>query len=76
MYCVFNLDIKEHYVDYSPYLGPEWKKKKVTYAKKSGIVCSNHCNWVDPIVHCYRQMPSAVVKADIKNVPFVGPLGE
>jgi 1-acyl-sn-glycerol-3-phosphate acyltransferase len=73
---VFNLKMKEHFVDYSPYLGPEWKKKQTTYGKKSGIVCSNHLNWIDPIVHTYRQMPSAVTKADIKKIPFVGPLGE
>lgn len=68
------LTIKPHYVDYSKYLGPEFTKEKATYGK-AGIVCSNHINWIDPFIHTIRQMPAAVVKADIVNIPLVGPLG-
>lgn len=68
------LDYRKHFVDYSKYLGPDWKKEKATYGK-SGIVCSNHFNWIDPIIHTWRQMPSAVVKADIENIPLIGPMG-
>lgn len=69
------LDYRKHYVDYSKYLGPDWTKEKATFGK-SGIVCSNHFNWIDPLIHGWRQMPSAVVKADIENIPIIGPMGK
>lgn len=65
MFGCFWMDYRKVYVDYSKYLGPDWKNKEVTYGK-AGIVCSNHYNYLDAIVHSWRQMPSAVVKADIE----------
>lgn len=68
------LDYKKRYVDYSKYLGPEWKKEKATYGK-AGITCSNHFNWIDPLILGWRNMPSAICKADIEKIPFIGPMG-
>lgn len=46
------IDVQDNYFDYTPYLGPEWKKK-VTYGK-AGSVVANHQSWIDIIVHMYR----------------------
>jgi 1-acyl-sn-glycerol-3-phosphate acyltransferase len=67
-------DIRTQYVDYSKYLGPEWKKENATYGN-SGIRISNHFNWIDPLLLGIRDMPSAICKADIEKIPLIGPMG-
>jgi len=36
-----SIEVKDTYVDYSKYLGPEWKKEKTIYGK-AGSVVANH----------------------------------
>ena len=59
-------------VDYSRYLGPEWKPNY----ERPGTVISNHQSFMDIICHMYCQPPSHVSKASVLNIPFVGPLAE
>ena len=32
-------------------------------------------NWIDAVLLSWNSMPSAVCKADIENVPIIGPMG-
>jgi hypothetical protein len=50
--CIF-IDLKDVYVDYSEYLGPEWKKQKVQYGN-AGSTVVNHQSWIDILVNMYR----------------------
>jgi 1-acyl-sn-glycerol-3-phosphate acyltransferase len=64
-------NIKVEY-DYKKYLGPDWKPTN----ERPGSIVSNHQSWVDIIMHMYRQPPSHVAKASIRNVPFIGHVAE
>lgn len=55
-------------IDYSAYLGPDWKPSW----KNPGTVISNHSSFIDIMCHMYRQEPSHVSKAGVLNIPFVG----
>ena len=70
----FWIDYRTHYVDYSKYLGPDWKKEKVTYGK-AGIICSNHFNWIDTVFLAWHSMPAAIAKASIEKIPIIGKMG-
>lgn len=57
-------------VDYSEYLGPDWKMTFEGY----GSVISNHQSFVDILVHQHMRMPCHVAKEGTKKLPFVGPI--
>ena len=55
-------------VDYSKYLGPDWK---LTYERPSTII-SNHTNLLDIAIHMYRGTPSHVTKEAVLTFPIIG----
>ena len=57
-------------VDYSKWLGPDWKPKY----EGASIVVSNHCGWVEVFFTFLfvRPMPSFIAKTGIKQVPSIG----
>ena len=59
-------------VDYSIYLGQEWK---ASY-DKPGTLISNHQCWLDIFMHMYRSPPSHVSKASVRKIPFIGYMAE
>lgn len=65
--CFF-VDTIRPKVDYSSYLGKDW----VPSYDRPGSVVSNHCCWMDIIVHMSRQPPSHVAKTATKKIPGVG----
>lgn len=73
MMSAFSINKKRaHTVNYSKYLGPDWKAE---YDNPSTIV-SNHSTFLDIIVAMCRQPPSHIAKYGVKKIPFVGPLAE
>ena len=46
----FNIEIEIRKVDYSKYLGPDWK---CSFNNATAVV-ANHQSWVDIMVHMYR----------------------
>ena len=63
-----NIDYQKVNLDYSDYLGTDWKQ---TFQGASTVV-SNHTSFVDIVVQMYLQEASHVAKAGIRNIPFVG----
>lgn len=55
-------------MDYSKYLGPEWKP---SYDKPSTVIC-NHSTWLDTPVMMTINSPSFIAKASVRKIPFVG----
>ncbi len=55
-------------VDYSKYLGPDWKP---SYATPSTVVC-NHSSWMDIVLITVLKFPSFTPKLGIKKWPFIG----
>ena len=49
----WKITVKQTYVDYSKYLGPNWKDDGINY-KRSGSVVTNHTSWIDILVQMYR----------------------
>ena len=68
------IDVKDNYFDYTPYLGPDWKKT-ISYGKAGSIV-ANHQSWIDILVHMYRQIPSHTAKTATLYLPFIGYISE
>ena len=56
-------------VDYSYYLGPNYKEKMSS--KTTSTVVSNHVSWLDAIVFGRRFMPAMAPKDTMKHVPLV-----
>ena len=54
-------------VDYSKYLGPDWKP---TYGK-SGIQVSNHTSWMDIVACMWTNTPSFLSKSEISKIPVI-----
>ena len=63
----------EENVDYSYYLGSDYKKKMKKINKTSTIVC-NHVSWLDPVVLLKNVMPAFAPSAEFKGVPLLGTL--
>ena len=63
----------DKFVDYSEYLGPEWKEDK---EKVPTIVIANHSSFVDIIVQMYMGMPSFVAKNSVRGWPVIGKCAE
>lgn len=55
-------------VDYSEYLGPDWKKE---YNGASTLV-SNHISFIDTVYAIYYYYPTIVSRESSKNIPFAG----
>ena len=64
-------EVKINY-DYKKYLGEDWEPTN----QKPGSIVSNHQSWVDIMVHMYRQPPSHVSKASVKDIPFIGHIAD
>ena len=73
MFCVgvTNVKVEKVKVDYSKYLGPDWKED--VNAKPGSVVC-NHQSWVDIKMNMYRQAPSHIAKMDTLKIPIIGSL--
>ena len=61
-------------VDYSYYLGPDYKKKMNN--KTTSTVIANHVGWLDIFVIGRRFLPSMAPKASLKNIPIVNVLSD
>jgi len=68
-YIDFN---KRHDVNYTKYLGPDWK---LTY-EGAGIQVSNHISWLDIMVMLGFDCPSFISTAGVRNLPAVGKIAE
>lgn len=66
---IWHWGIEEIDVDYSKYLGPDWKPDK---NKKATAIVSNHQSWLDIMINMFYQSPSHVAKEGTKKIPFVG----
>lgn len=57
-------------VDYSKWLGPDWKPSY----EGATILVSNHQSWYDIFLTFFftRPMPGFIAKKSIKNIPSVG----
>jgi len=64
----------EDQIDYSKYLGPDWKKNKFK-GKKISTMCGNHHSYLDHIVpvinpHLEAIAPIFTPAAFVKNLPI------
>lgn len=60
-------------VDYSYYLGPEYKRsmKKI---KRTSTIVSNHVSWLDPVVLIKNIRPAFSPSDEFRGVPLLGKL--
>lgn len=57
-------------VDYSPWLGPDWKP--TWEKKKASMLICNHTSWIDIFFAMHEQRPSFVARAGVRDIPWVG----
>ena len=62
-------------IDYSKYLGPEWRKNKFKGNRVSTIV-SNHCGILDIFAFASGQSSSFTPSAHVKTFPCICGLGK
>jgi 1-acyl-sn-glycerol-3-phosphate acyltransferase len=55
-------------IDYSEYLGPDWKKE---YEGASTLV-SNHVSWFDTCFAIVYYFPTIVARESLQKTPFIG----
>jgi 1-acyl-sn-glycerol-3-phosphate acyltransferase len=55
-------------IDYSEYLGPDWKKE---YEGASTLV-SNHVSWFDTCFAIVYYFPTIVARETLSTTPFIG----
>lgn len=55
-------------IDYSEYLGPDWKKE---YEGASTLV-SNHVSWIDTCFAIIYYFPTIVARESLESTPFIG----
>lgn len=60
-------------VDYSYYLGPEYKRR-MKKIKRTSTIVSNHVSWLDPVVLLYNIRPAFAPSEEFRNVPLIGTL--
>ena len=65
---IVHIKIERPEIDYSKYLGPDWKK---VYEGETTLVL-NHSSWVDILILMWWNMPSFVSSSGVKNFPFIG----
>lgn len=56
-------------VDYSEYLGPDWKNDP---NEKAPIVIANHASFVDNMVMIMKYCPRFISRISFKKMPFIG----
>ena len=71
--CVW-ITTKKTYVDYSEYLGPDWKPDYDS--KRTSTVISNHSCFLDAMVHGLSQLPSHIAKGEVRKFPGIGIIAE
>lgn len=69
--CVWVFE-ERPFVDYSKYLGPNWKPDY--NSETVSCVVSTHCCFLDSMLHGLCQFPSIIAKGEVRNVPGVGPI--
>lgn len=67
--------LKYQDVDYSYYLGPEYKRK-MKKIKRTSTIVSNHVSWLDPVVLLYNIRPAFAPSEEFRRVPLIGTLCE
>jgi 1-acyl-sn-glycerol-3-phosphate acyltransferase len=60
-------------VDYSEYLGPDYKKKQVL-PKKTSMIVANHTSWLDSPVLITSYYPGFTTSAEAGEVPVLNTL--
>jgi len=55
-------------IDYSEYLGPDWKKE---YSGGSTLI-SNHVSWLDTCFAIVYYFPTIVARESLQKTPFIG----
>ena len=60
-------------MDYSYYLGPDYKKTTVK-PKRTSTIVSNHVSWLDVVVLITNFRPSFAPAKDFEHVPLLGTL--
>jgi 1-acyl-sn-glycerol-3-phosphate acyltransferase len=63
-----SLETSETFVDYSPYLGPEWV---ANYSGASTLI-SNHTSWMDSLTAIILYFPTFVARSTGKTMPIIG----
>ncbi len=74
MYGVIWISKKRAFVDYTEWLGPDWKFNPETSYKGAGTFVANHQGFSDILVQLalLNPAPGYVSKAEVKKVPFIG----
>lgn len=67
-----SMDSKEVYIDYSSFLGPEWKPE---YEGASTLV-SKHISWMDMLAAVVLYFPAFTARASGRNMPLLGNIME
>ena len=57
-------------VDYSPWLGPDWKPN--FDKKKASMLICNHTSWIEVFYALHDHLPSFVARIGTKHIPMVG----
>jgi 1-acyl-sn-glycerol-3-phosphate acyltransferase len=57
-------------IDYSEYLGPDWKRKW----EGAPTYIANHTSWLDIMYAIDKFFPGFVAKSTVRDTPCVGPL--
>ena len=60
-------------VDYSEYLGKDYKKT-MKKPKRVSTIISNHTTWLDPVVFIKTLRPAFSPSAEFRHLPLVGNL--
>jgi 1-acyl-sn-glycerol-3-phosphate acyltransferase len=55
-------------IDYSEYLGPDWKKEY----KGASTLISNHISWFDSCFAIVYYFPTIVARDSLQKTPFIG----
>ena len=71
--CGMRTSLNYRDVDYSYYLGPDYKTnmKKI---KRTSTIVSNHVSWLDPVVLIKNVRPAFAPSEEFRNVPLLGTL--
>lgn len=62
------VELKYVNVDYSEYLGPDWKPS----FEGAGIQVANHQSWLDIMIQMWTGSSSFVSKEEVRNYPGIG----
>jgi hypothetical protein len=73
--CHFTRDhVSPDRVDYSEYLGPNWKNELKERKKPAPTIIMNHSSiWEVMTIHSFKEYYSQTAKAGMSKVPVIGP---